>query len=56
MTSLSRCDHRLLSSLCESEVVDGVSGPVAAQQVTHHVQVTTLSGVHKRRCFRLVDL
>jgi len=51
MASLSRCYHGLLSSLGKSEVVDWVRRPVAAQEMTHHVQVTTLSGVDESRRF-----
>ena len=56
MASLSRCYHGLLSSLGKSEVVDWVRRPVAAQEVTHHVQVTTLSGVDESGRFRFVNL
>ena len=56
MASLSRCYHGLLSSLGKSEVVDWVRRPVAAQEMTHHVQVTTLSGVDQRGRFGFVNL
>jgi hypothetical protein len=56
VATLSRCYHGLLSSLGKSEVVDWVRRPVAAQEMTHHVQVTTLSGVDQRGRFRFVDL
>ena len=56
MPSLCSSDHSLLSGLGESEVVDGIGGPVAAEQVAHHVQVAELGRVDQGACLRFVNL